>query len=128
MSGIRKARKLTAQKGASTDKHFARQVYRLTQLRAMGAQQIQRCALTKQFRDQHLQAAGQYIGGDIEPGFASDPGTGHGPKAHDIGIVTEAITADGQADFAFAVLKTPVIVDPAGKRQGQDRSGRVLKR
>ncbi|KPU62050.1 hypothetical protein AN403_6113 [Pseudomonas fluorescens] len=85
----------------------------------MSAQQIQRCALTEQLRHQHLQAAGQYIGGNIEPGFISDPGTCHGPKAHDIGIVTETVAADGQADFAFAVVKTPVIVDPAAEHVQQ---------
>ena len=92
MIDVREARKLITQKGAAAGKHFPQKVHRLTQLCAMGAQQIQRCALTEQLRHQHLQAAGQYIGGDIEPGFISDPGTCHGPKAHDIGIVTEAVS------------------------------------
>ena len=79
----------------------------------MGAQQIQRCAFAEQLWHQHFQATGEHIGGDIEPGLVGDACTRNGPQPNDIGIVAEAIAADRQADLAFAIVETPVVMDPA---------------
>ncbi|MNF65952.1 hypothetical protein D3C84_477340 [compost metagenome] len=85
----------------------------------MGAQQIQRCALTEPVRQQYFQATGEDIVSHIEPGLVGDARTGQRPEPHDIRIVAETVTADGQADFTFAVVKTPMVVNATAQHVQQ---------
>ena len=47
------------------------------------------------------------------------PGPRHRPQAHHVGVIAETVATDGQADFTFAVVKTPMVVDPAAEHVQQ---------
>jgi len=85
----------------------------------MGAQQIQRSTLAEKLRQQHFEASGEDIGADIEPRFIGNTRPRHRPQPYDVGVITEAIATDRQADFALAVMKTPMVMHAAAEHVQQ---------
>ena len=115
MASAQSLRPLRGQCRTAGHEHFPQQVDGFAQLGTVGTQQIERRTLATQFRQDHAQAAGQHIAADIQPGFIGDAHPGHRPAAHHIGIVAESVATDGQADVPSAVVKGPVVMDPAAE-------------